>query len=294
MIDLGLLVNMKAQKAHTLHGKGDLEQARRLYEEAYQGGLDNPRYLLSYTVLLFRAGEFEKACEVLRRTEKVPGINAEQKAQVFVYYASCVFKMGQIDKGIRLLEKQHLRQPSGLVYQTLGILNVEKYDASQKPDFKALDEEAMKAWETARAAALEPAEDANEDDDEKPSVPDTPPRPSEEVWNEGIEKAKAFLEEAVDYDDEDPICLDNYAQFLYRVLGDRENARKYFKKAIEIKPTQIDTLYFLAQYDIAEGKPDAAKEKLATAREGRFSPLNYSTPEKVDALLSSISSGKEA
>ena len=57
---------------------------------------------------------------------------------------------------------------------------------------------------------------------------------------------------------------------------------------IELKEGQIDTLYFLAQYDIEAGDNAAAKKKLEKAMEGRFSPLNYATREKVEGLLKTL------
>ena len=95
------------------------------------------------------------------------------------------------------------------------------------------------------------------------------------------EKALAYNQEAVEYDDEDPVCLDNLAQTYYRLLNDKETAKKYFDKAHEIRPGQIDTLYFLAKYDLEKGDRQAAVEKLEKAAEGRFSPLNYASKEQV-------------
>ncbi len=102
------------------------------------------------------------------------------------------------------------------------------------------------------------------------------------------EKALAYNQEAVDYDDEDPVCLDNLGQTYYRLLGDKEKAKEYFDKAHEIKESQIDTLYFLAQYDKEAGNKQAAIEKLEKALEGRFSPLNYATKEKVQAEIDAL------
>ena len=102
------------------------------------------------------------------------------------------------------------------------------------------------------------------------------------------EKALAFNQEALEYDDEDSIVLDNLAQTYYRLLNDREQALTYFTKAIEIKDTQIDTLYFLAEYDIENGEKDKARQKLEKALEGRFSPLNYATPERVKEKLAAL------
>lgn len=102
------------------------------------------------------------------------------------------------------------------------------------------------------------------------------------------EKAVAFNQEALEYDDEDSVVLDNMGQLYYRLLGDKEKAYEYFMKAYEIKDTQIDTLYFLAQYDIEKGKKEEAREKLETALKGNFSPLNYATREKINALLGQL------
>ncbi len=102
------------------------------------------------------------------------------------------------------------------------------------------------------------------------------------------EKALSYNQEALDYDDEDPVVLDNLGQTYYRLLDDKETARQYFEKAHEIKDSQIDTLYFLAQYDLEEGKKQDALEKLEQAMEGRFSPLNFASREKVQQLIDEL------
>lgn len=95
------------------------------------------------------------------------------------------------------------------------------------------------------------------------------------------EKALAYNQEALEYDDEDSIVLDNLGQTYYRLLNDKETAKTYFDKAIEIKDSQIDTLYFLSRYDIEAGNKQAALEKLEKALEGRFSPLNYVSRDEI-------------
>ena len=104
------------------------------------------------------------------------------------------------------------------------------------------------------------------------------------------EEALAFNKEALEYDDTDAVFLDNLGQTYYRLLGDKVNAKVYFDKAIEIKPTSIDTNYFLALYDIEEGCTEKAKERLMLALEGFTSPLNYATPEMIRAKLKEIES----
>ncbi|MBE5771061.1 MAG: tetratricopeptide repeat protein [Clostridiales bacterium] len=102
------------------------------------------------------------------------------------------------------------------------------------------------------------------------------------------EKALSYNLEALEYDEESPVTLDNLGQLYYRLMNDKETARKYFEKALEQKDNQIDTLYFLALYDAEDGKKEAAIEKLEKALEGRFSPLNFATKEKVEAELAKL------
>ncbi len=95
------------------------------------------------------------------------------------------------------------------------------------------------------------------------------------------DKALGFISEALDYDDEDPVVLDNMGQYYYRLTGDKQQAKVYFDKAHAIKPGQIDTLWFLSRYDLEAGEKQAALEKLETASEGRFSPLNFVSRQQV-------------
>lgn len=227
---MGIMTVFKARSASVKYSKGDVEGAMQLYKEAMNEGLKDVRYILTYSVLLIRNGDYQEARDLLVKVQKYP-MSDDQKRQLFVNYASCVYKLGEIQKGIELLERMHQKQPSGIIYETLGYLYVEAGDA---------------------------------------------------------EKALPFNLEAVEYDEEDPICLDNLAQTYYRIVGDKEKAKEYFLKAIEVKPGQIDTLYFLAQYDIEAGDKAAAKEKLEKALEGRFSPLNYAAREKVEELIKSL------
>lgn len=229
---MGLMTQFKARNAANKQAKGDIQGAMQLYKEAVSEGLNDPRYLLSYSVLLLRDGQYQAARDLLVKTQKAPGLSDEQRSTLFVNYAVCVYKQGEIQKGIDVLERQHQKQPCGLLYDTLGYLYVEAGD---------------------------------------------------------FDKAVAFNTEAMEYDDEDPISLDNLGQAYFRLAGDKEKAKEYFEKALALRPAQIDTLYFLAQYDLDAGDRTAAREKLESALAGRVSPLNYATHERVEELLKKIS-----
>ena len=106
------------------------------------------------------------------------------------------------------------------------------------------------------------------------------------------ERALAYNQEALDYDDADAIVLDNLGQTYYRLLGDPARALPYFEKAHAIKKTQIDTLYFLSRYDLEAGNRDAALDKLRQAAKGRFSPLNYVTRDQVEKEIQALEPGE--
>ena len=228
---MNLIASMKARSAAKKMSDGNNAEAKKLYEEAVEAGLNEPRYLLSYSVLLIREGEFQKARELLVQNQNNPLLTDDSRRQLYVNYAVCVYKLGDLQKGIELLERQHAKEANGLIFETLGYLYIEAGDT---------------------------------------------------------EKALAFNKQGMEYDDEDPITLDNLGQTYYRMLNDPEQARTYFEKAHELKPGQIDTLYFLAQYDLAAGDREAAKEKYTQALKGRFSPLNYASREQIEVELAKL------
>ena len=269
---MGFMATIKAQQAMRAHGKGDLEQAKKLYEEAMDKGLWSARPMLGYAILLIREGSSDKAMPLLIKAQKGPDLTPDQKSQLFVDYAACLMKKGELDKAIHLLEKQHNRAPIGLTYQTLGYMYVEKYSGA-KPVAEAAPEKAAEAPE------MPDTEASTEAAEEQPKV-----KTQEDIdreWQEGIDKMFAFIQESVDYDDEDPVCLDNLGQAYYRVTGEKDKAKEWFEKAHAEKDSQIDTLWFLSRYDLEAGDKAAAIAKLEKALDGRFSPLNFCTKDMV-------------
>ena len=294
---MGLMTGLKANKAYRLQKSGDTQGAIRLYEECYAEGLNDARYNLAYALLIIREGQYAKAKDFLVKHQKTPGMTQDQRVTLLVDYAACCLRLGDVDKGINTLEQQFRKTETGLIYQTLGYLYVEKYDQAHTPDFEQLRQEAARLAEEAESAPAEENEGAEDQDsgamapqEEKPEDGEGAEKPltPEEAWTAGIEKAEAFIRKSVEYDDDDPICLDNMGQFLYRVKGDKAAAREWFDKAIARKENQIDTLYFLSRYDLDAGNRKAALEKLEKAKEGRFSPLNYCDRQTIEKEIAEL------
>lgn len=228
---MGFMGNLAGNKAMAAHGKGNYKEALSLYADAYAKGMDKPRLLHGYSVLLIRMGEFDKALEVLKKMENQPGLQQKDRIDLHVNYAIILWKKGYLDRAMNILEDEFRHLKNGAMYSIIGYLKIEQGDAQE---------------------------------------------------------ALRFNREALEYDDSDAVFLDNMGQTYYRLLGDKETAKTYFDKAITVKPTAIDTNYFLALYDIESGDCVKAKERLETAAKGFFSPLNYATADMVAEKLKEI------
>ena len=180
---MGFLSAMKANKAHRMQQNGQREEAAKLYEEAFAEGLKEPRFLLAYALMIIRDGKYQKAKEFLVANQKVP-MTPGQRVELLVYYATCCFRLGNVDKGIDVLEQQFRKTETGLLYQTLGYLYVAKYDLNNRPDFTAQAAEAAAAEDAAQEA---PAEEAGTEGAQAPV------QSPEEAWNAGIESSLSAI-----------------------------------------------------------------------------------------------------
>ncbi len=107
------------------------------------------------------------------------------------------------------------------------------------------------------------------------------------IEKDDLDEALKYNMEALDYDDEDPVILDNLGQTYYK-MGKIQQAKEYFLKAEEIKQEQADTLYYLGCIYQQEGNTDAAKEKLNMALNCRITPLSTISWETIEKKLSEL------
>lgn len=228
---MSFMGNLAGNKALTAHSKGEYQKALALYEEAYAKGIDKPKLLRGYSVLLIRLSMFDKALEVIKKMEQNGCLTPKERAEMHVNYAIILWKKGHLDHAMEILEHEFAEARNGTMYSIIGYLKIEQGNA---------------------------------------------------------EEALRFNLEALEYDDEDAVYLDNVGQTYYRLMGDKEKAKPYFDKAISIKPGAIDTNYFLALYDIENGDIESAKKRLKLARSGFFSPLNFAQKDLIDAKLAEL------
>lgn len=128
---MGFMGNLAGNKALSAHGKGNYQEALSLYEAAYAKGMDKPRLLHGYSVLLIRMSEFDKALEVLKKLEKQPGLQQKDRIDLHVNYAIILWKKGYLDRAMNILEDEFRHLKNGSMYSIIGYLKIEQGDAQE-------------------------------------------------------------------------------------------------------------------------------------------------------------------
>ena len=234
---MGFLDSMKANqigtKAYRLHAaamqlrrshkyeesEAKLDEAIRLYGEAYKLGFRKTNAMQGYAILLMRRGEFERAREIMLECSKDKNMSQDDRFTLRIDFAICQWKLGKLDKAIETLNSAAQAKKNGTLYTTLGMLLVEK--ARQTGDYEA---------------ALQLNQEAYEYDDEDAGVLD----------NMG-QLALLMSDRARSEGDDD------------QAAEQRAKALEYFKKAYEIKPEQISSTYYLAKMYHENGMDDKAR-----------------------------------
>ena len=264
---MGLLDTLKANKmgqkaynthvqANDLNRRGRMAEAREkyaeamnLYEQAYQAGCRKTGAMMSYSVLMMRQGEFERARALMKEISQGGGLSEEMHFELRMNYAICLWRMGILDKAIETAQYAGKYTKNSSYYSALGTFLVDQ--AGRTGDFEA---------------------------------------------------AKALLDDAMEYDDEDAATLDNYGEY-YRLLsmkdaaeGDeasaqlhRNQAKAFYEKAYKAKPAQITTLYALANLCKEDGDEKRARELVEKAIVHSSSKVCPISMEQLQALKASLS-----
>jgi len=237
---MSLFVSIYGTRAYLSHVRGQFDKALRLYEKMFSKDHTQlrPQDFASYTSLLLRKGEYQKAYETIKEGIEICKVNPKRRMSILSLtsqYVITLWKLGRLDEALSEQEQVHANMPSANSYGTLGYFYL------------------LKGMETG-----------------------------------DYEKSLSFNLEAVEYADDDPTILDNLAQTYYR-LGEYENAKKYFELALEEKPTQVDSLLYLAKTYEAMGDLNAALEWAKKAAAQQASHLSAVTDEMTHGYLAEIS-----
>ena len=218
------------------------------YAEAVRLGGATVNALLSYSLLLTREGEFEKAKALMQQIGAIPGLPDNSRFQLRIQYSILLWKLGKLDDAIATIGRAAEKKMNGTVYGTLGMYLVDKANATGDYD-----------------------------------------------------EAIAFMDKALDYDDEDADTLDNVGQLkegmsrLCAGKGEKERAEAlrreavaYYEKAHERKPRQITTIYYLARLYFEDGERAKAAALVKDADKLYYSAVCPVSREQMETLKKQI------
>ena len=122
-----------------------LNEAYRLYGEAYEMGFRKSGALTGYGILSMQMGDFEKARALMLEAAKDKAMKPDDRFTLRVNFAICQWKMGHVDKAIETIRMAAQHKMNGLVYTTLGMFLIEK--AKETGEFDEALEFNRKAME---------------------------------------------------------------------------------------------------------------------------------------------------
>lgn len=240
------------RRGRVAESRAQFEKAYALYGEAYAAGCRKTGVLMSYSVLLMRRGEFERARELMKEVSSLdPKMNEDTHFELRINYSICLWRLGILDKAIETIRYAGKHCKNGSYYTSLGTYLVEQ---------------------AGKSGSLE-----------------------------DFEEARVFLDQAMDYDDEDAATLDNYGEY-HRLLSlkaaaggnaeeaaaQRKTSIEYFEKARAQKPGQITTLYALAKFAIEDGDTAKAREYIDKALMHSASRICPVSTEDLQALKAGL------
>ena len=111
---MGIMDSFRLRNALIQHRKGNIEEARAVYEEMYRKGVVSAQYMISWSYILLREGgeqNFLKVKEILAKAQKAPDLTPQNRCDLLVNYAVADYKTGNLEKSLELLERLHQKNP---------------------------------------------------------------------------------------------------------------------------------------------------------------------------------------
>lgn len=225
-----------------------LDEAIRLYGEAYAAGYRKTAALQGYALLLMRRGEFERAREIMLECNKDKSMSADDRFSLRVDYSICQWKMGKLDKAIETIQNAARAKKNGSIYTTLGMFLVER---------------ARETGEFDEALAFN--EEALDYDDEDAGVLDN------------VGQLYMIMAEK--------LCAGGEAE---QAAECRKKALDALKKANELKPDQVSSAYYLAKLLHEDGDDARARSLLDHVLKIPFSAIMQVSREEAEALRKAV------
>ncbi len=202
--------------------KGDAQKGKKFYEKAYKTGAMTPDSKIAYSSFCLRENDFEKGRSLLNEVIDSQRTTAEDKVNARHNLAVLVWKEGNLDEALKILEAVHKERPATNTFGTLGVLYLEK--VKQTKNYADVLDFMLEAY------------DYNDYDK---TIADNL---GELYLLMGeYEKAKEVYEKLLEQNLFTPMPYYNYGLVL-KEMGDTEGARESFEKALNCRFTSVITV----------------------------------------------------
>lgn len=114
--------------------KNDMEKAVKKLEKAYQTGRAKPKYISAYGYILLKTGKVEEAYAILSKLAELK-LSQDEMMHIKSNLALTIWKKGDLDQAISMLEEIYNEYKNTNVYGSLGYLLILKGDLDRALKF---------------------------------------------------------------------------------------------------------------------------------------------------------------
>ncbi len=132
---------MITQRAVMENNNGNRQLALGLLDQAYKINPNNPATLSNYAYLCLKDGQIEKSEKLMNELISNKSITAPMRASIEMTRSLIVWKQGNLEEAIHMLEALHEKMKTTVLYGSLGYFYIEQGDLDRALDYnlEALD-----------------------------------------------------------------------------------------------------------------------------------------------------------
>lgn len=206
----------------TYYIKSNVEKAEKYFKLAYKTGEMPSECKIQYSSFCLRENKFEKGRRLLNEIINSSRTSKDEKADAKHNLSVLVWREGNLDEALEIIEEVHIEKTSSLTYGTKGVLLIEQ--AKINGDYASI------------LPFMEEAYDYNDSDKTiADNMGETYLRLGE------YEKAKEVYEKLLVKEFVTPMPYYNFGLVL-KALGENEKALENFTKALNCRFTSVLTV----------------------------------------------------